>query len=104
LYVGVGDWAAFRAASEGCEVGGVRSGRVSSEEPPPLLHLAFDLLDFRLLLRACFWGVVSPPETWVIARESREECEVNSERDSVVVLEEPELAMTLACVCAGATA
>jgi hypothetical protein len=83
-------------------VGGVRSGRVSSEEPPPLLHLAFDLLDLRLLLRACFWGVVSPPGRWVMGSESREECEVNSERDSeAVVVEEPELAMTLACVCAG---
>jgi hypothetical protein len=32
--------------------------------------------------------------------ESSEDCEVNSESDSVV--EEPELAVTFACVCAGA--
>jgi hypothetical protein len=49
---GVGDWAAFSAASEGCEVGGVRSGPVSSVEPLPLLHLCAvpDLV--RLLFRA----------------------------------------------------
>jgi hypothetical protein len=42
-------------------LGGWRSGPVSSEEPPPLLHLAFDLVFlFRRLFRAGFCGVLSP--------------------------------------------
>ena len=47
-------------------------------------------------MRACFWGVVSRPRAWPTGRESRDECEVNSDSDSVV--EEPELAVTFACV------
>lgn len=101
--MGVGDCAAFKAASEGWDVGGVRVGHVSSDRALPLLHLAFGLLDLlRLLLRACFWGVVGPPERWVVGRESPDECEVSSESDSAV--EEPELAVVLACVCAGTAA
>jgi hypothetical protein len=58
------------------------------------------------LLRGCFWGVVEVPARGCeVGRESREECDVNSdvnsESDSVVE-EEPELAVTFACVCAGA--
>jgi hypothetical protein len=77
----------------------LRSEPVSSEEVPPLLHRAADLLDcVRLLLRACFWGMVSAPRLGAVGRESRDDCEVNSGRDSVV--EEPELAMAFACVWA----
>jgi hypothetical protein len=70
-------------------VGGLRSEPVSSEEPPPLLHRAFALLDFlRLVLGAGFWGVGS---------ESRDDDEVSSDMDSAV--EEPELAAAVACGC-----
>lgn len=76
---------------------------VSSKEPLPLVHLAFDLLDLlRLLLRACFYGVMGPLEGRVIGKESLEECEVNSECDSAV--EEPELAVAFACVGASTAA
>jgi hypothetical protein len=96
---GVGDCAAFSAASEGCEVGGVRSKPVSSIEARPLLHRGFEEPDLvRLLFRAGRWGVVSLLR---VGRESRDDCEVNSDSDSVVA-EEPELAATFACVCAGA--
>jgi hypothetical protein len=82
-------------------VGGVRSRAVSSSEPFSLVHLLFDLFDLlRLLLRAGFWGVVSPPRIRASGTESRDDCDVNSESDSVV--EDPELAVTFACVCAGA--
>jgi hypothetical protein len=85
------------SGSKGCEVGGLRSEPVSSENVPPLLHRAADLLGWvRLLLRACFWGVVSAPRLGAVGSESRDECEVNSESDSVA--EEPELAVAFACV------
>jgi hypothetical protein len=91
-----GERAALCADSTGWEVGGLRSEPVSSEEPPPLLHLPVDLFEcFRLLLRACFWGVVGPSRPEGFGSESRDEDDVNSDRDSVV--EEPELAMTVAC-------
>lgn len=103
LWDGVGDCAAFRAASEGCDVGGVRVGPDASSEALPLVHLALDLLDLlRLLLRACFCGVVGPLEGWPKGSESLDECEVNSACDSAV--EEPELAVAFACVGAGTAA
>jgi hypothetical protein len=79
-------------------VGGLRSEPVSSEEPAPLLHRAFALVDFlRLVCGAGFWGVVGPARPWGVGSESRDEDEVSSERDSVV--EEPELAAAVACAC-----
>jgi hypothetical protein len=77
----------------------VRSGPVSSVEARPLLHRGFEEPDLvRLLGRAGLWGVASL--LWV-GGESRDDCEVNSDSDSVVAEEEPELAATFACVCAG---
>jgi hypothetical protein len=85
-----------RADTAGWEVGGLGSVAVSSEEPPPLLHRAFDLLDFlRLVFGVCFWGVVGPLRPGGVGSESRDDDEVNSDMDSVV--EEPELAMAVAC-------
>lgn len=82
--------------SAGCDVGGLRSDPVSSDEPPPLLHLPPDLFDcFRLLLRTCFWGVIGALRPWGLGSESRDDDDVTSEKDSVV--EEPELAITVAC-------
>jgi hypothetical protein len=94
-----GERAALCADSTGCEVGGLRSEPVSSEEPPPLLHRLVDLFEcFRLLLRAGFWGVVGPLRPGGVGSESRDEDDVNSDIDSVV--EDPELAMAVACGCA----
>jgi hypothetical protein len=74
----------------------LRAAPVSSEEPSPLLHLAFALFDFlRLVLDAGFWGVVGPLRPWKAGSESRDDDDVSSDRDSVV--EEPELAMAFAC-------
>jgi hypothetical protein len=79
-------------------VGGLRSEPVSSEEPPPLLHRAFALLDFlRLVLGAGFWGVVGPLRPGGVGSESRDDDEVSSDMDSAV--EEPELAAAVACGC-----
>jgi hypothetical protein len=80
----------------------LRSEPVSSEEPPPLLHLPVDLPEcFRLLLRAGFWGVVGALRPRGLGSESRDDDDVNSEIDSVV--EEPELARAVACAWALAT-
>jgi hypothetical protein len=77
-------------------VGGLRSEPVSSDEPPPLLHLPVDLFEcLRRLVRACFWGVVGTMRPGGLGSESRDDDDVNSDSDSVV--EEPELAMTVAC-------
>lgn len=91
-----GERAALCAGSTGCEVGGLRSEPVSSDEPPPLLHRPVDLFEcFRLVVRACFWGVVGALRPGGLGSESRDDDDVNSEKDSVV--EEPELAMAVAC-------
>jgi hypothetical protein len=93
-----GERAALCADSAGWEVGGLPSGPVSSEEPPPLLHLGLDLLDFfRRVFGVCFWGVVGPLRPWGVGSESRDDDEVNSGVDSVV--EEPKLAMAVAWGC-----
>ena len=77
-------------------MGGLRSAAVSSEEPPPLLHLPVDFVGvFRLLLRDCFWGVVGPLRPWGCGNESRDDDGVNSDSDSVV--DDAELAMAFAC-------
>lgn len=74
----------------------MRSAPVSSEEPPPLLHLPVDFVGvFRLLLRDCFWGVVGPLRPWGCGNESRDDDGVNSDSDSVV--DDAELAMAFAC-------
>jgi hypothetical protein len=100
LAVGWGDWALLCADFDGCEVDGFRSEPVSSEEPP-LCHLAFGRVVglLRLLLRACFCGVVSPARVWAAAAgaASREDDEVRSEEVSAA--DEAELARGFAWDC-----
>lgn len=87
-----------RADCEGWAVGGLRSEPVSSEEPPPLVPRAVGLFGLaRLVLRAGFWGLVSRLRAGAGGSESRDENDVSSEADSAV--EEPELAMAMACEC-----